>query len=62
LSEVLIEDYKIDDVNTATQDATSAPIASLLQDGHDEPAHAERQGLDRRDAVRGRSRAQSSAC
>jgi hypothetical protein len=26
LSEVLIEDYKLDDVNTATQDATSAPI------------------------------------
>jgi hypothetical protein len=28
LSEVLIEDYKLDDVNTATQDATSAPVAS----------------------------------
>jgi len=27
-----------------------------MQDGHNEPAHA-----DRRDAVRGRSRAQSSA-
>ena len=60
LSEVLIEDYKLD-VNTATQDATSAPIASLLQDGHAEPARAERRVLDRRDAVRGRSRARSSA-
>ena len=34
----------------------------LPQDGHDEPANAERQVLDRRDAMRGRSRAQSSAC
>jgi hypothetical protein len=32
----------------------------LLQDGHDKPAHAERQVLERRNAVRGRSRAQSS--
>src|SRR5674476_1356397 len=31
----------------------------LLQDGHDEPAYAERKVLDRRDAMRGRSRAQS---
>ena len=47
---------------SAIQDATSAPIASLLQDGHAEPAYAERKVLDRRDAMRGRSRAQSSAC
>ena len=31
LSEVLIEDYKLDDVNTATQDATSAPIPSCCR-------------------------------
>jgi hypothetical protein len=31
LSEVLIEDYKLDDVNTATQDATSAPVASCCR-------------------------------
>jgi len=34
----------------------------LLQDGRDEPAYAKRKVLDRRDAMRGRSRAQSSAC
>jgi hypothetical protein len=30
---------------SATQDATSAPIAELRQGGHDEPAHAERRVL-----------------